>query len=241
MCESVEREGRQSETVVSGNAQAGLMGALAKFANIGVAANGQLNNREYRGVLQEQLASALKETQNCRLEVLRILSNSMLPSANENRSVGPVLAQFEADVTSNCRKLQAWPTGNVQGEDVVAELGKLLQYAEYQNLGQSARNYATLAMLNRCMGAGYLISKGEPMDKIRTALIYLPRSLAFDPQQALLRDNIASLDSFIKNRGGNITVFLTTILQVLRGSNDPDIPALVQTLEGVAKSTLQKQ
>jgi hypothetical protein len=77
------------------------------------------------------------------------------------------------------------------------------------------------------------LNSGNIAAQIPAALPYLSRSLEFDPSQALLKQNVETLETINRNQGGDIKVLITTLLQVLRGGNDPDIPALTEKIAGV--------
>jgi len=71
--------------------------------------------------------------------------------------------------------------------------------------------------------------------KLRLALPRLRKSLELWPDQARFAENVGYLESFLKNSGGNIQEYLTTVLQILRGPGDPQIPKLVEQISAAAK------
>jgi hypothetical protein len=139
------------------------------------------------------------------------------------------LRRIEADIADGCRNLQFWPRLPPAQLD---EAGEALQ-----KLSGEANLIATtkdLATLNRCLAGYELIMGGGPPDSLRKALPYLDRSLAFDPDQLLLRQNRTFLDQMLKTKTADFRQWMTTILQVLRGADDPEIPDVVQLLQDAA-------
>jgi len=239
LCDKIMMSGFSSDTAISGVAQAELAGVLKRFADAGVKGNAELRNNEYQGLVREQLASALKDSRDCKRDVFKVLVDRLLPKGSTSNNVGAV-ERIQAEVSDGCRRLQFWPrAGPTPPEDVRRNLERIAQTASNQELGVGIPS-RTLASLNRCLGAAYLISGKGPPDNIREALPYLDRSLAFDPEQLLLRQNIVYLDQMLKTGQGDITVYLTTIFQVLRGSNDPEISDLVSQMREEAMKSLPR-
>jgi len=137
------------------------------------------------------------------------------------------------DVKYDCLKLALWPEG-VDGPSIVKDLSGPIKTVE-DNPRFSHSRSVVLGDLYRCVGGAYLIS-GEMKTQIPAALPYLTRSLEFNPSQTLLGQDIATLGTVIRNQRGDVKVFITAMLQVLRGRNDPDIPALTEKLAGVMQS-----
>jgi Trypsin-like peptidase domain len=124
-------------------------------------------------------------------------------------------------------KLGSWPAGAVDGADVVPALRTILQKVE-TSPGYRQRNVPVWATLYRMIGGAYLLhSKLDMGEKVRAALPYLRQSHALWPEQAALAENIGRLESMLRDSSGDVREFLTTVLQILRGPGDPDIPSLV--------------
>lgn len=88
-CASVAQEGSSQNVELSGEAKAKLGGVFGKLADLGFDGGGSYKSKAYKGVLQNQLAAAIKNSSDCRLEVLRLLRTTLLapPRARSERSV----------------------------------------------------------------------------------------------------------------------------------------------------------
>jgi hypothetical protein len=80
VCYTVEQKGRKSEAQLKGEVEAKARGFIAKLADLGVTASGNIVSQEHEGVSQEALAAALKESTNCRERVFNKIMDKMLPS-----------------------------------------------------------------------------------------------------------------------------------------------------------------
>jgi hypothetical protein len=81
ICYTVQFQDQASESGLSGEVQAKLTGAIAKVADLGVKGSGELKKQEYAGVLQQELASTIKHSADCRKEVFDKLVEKMLPGS----------------------------------------------------------------------------------------------------------------------------------------------------------------
>lgn len=89
ICTGVPTEGNGREVDLSGSAQAKLAGVLSKVANLGVDGAAKYQSTQYRGVLQQQLADAIKNSNDCRLTVFSTLVAKLLPSTTQPPNPGP--------------------------------------------------------------------------------------------------------------------------------------------------------
>ena len=148
------------------------------------------------------------------------------------------LAAFESeiaeDVKYNCLVLHIWPEGAINGADIAKRLAAPLAKVERNPLFRHSRS-AQIGSLYRCMGGATLIS-GEISTQIPLALPYLERSLEFDPSQFLLRRNVATLQTAYRNGRSDFDILTTATLQVVRGGDDPDIPALEKKISSIMHS-----
>jgi hypothetical protein len=78
ICYTVKQEGQQSDKELSGKVQAQLDGVIAKVVGLNIDGSGKLKTEQYQGVLQEQLASTLKQSADCRKGVFDKLVDLML-------------------------------------------------------------------------------------------------------------------------------------------------------------------
>jgi hypothetical protein len=84
LCESISQSGRSSGLELSGDARAKLNGAVSRLADLGIEGAAKYQASEYVGVLQQELAGAIKNTVDCRLEVFRRLESKLVaPSFQE--------------------------------------------------------------------------------------------------------------------------------------------------------------
>jgi hypothetical protein len=209
----------QSELVAPGNSGGGLFN----------------QNRELVGIVRKadppygeaiSIVAALQWLQRFNYPILL----SRPGSAN---SLAAFESQIAEDVKYNCLALSTWP-GNVKGADVVKRLSAPLAKVEGDPLFRHSRS-AQIGSLYRCMGGATLIN-GEIDTQIPLALPYLERSLEFNPSQYLLRRNVATLQTAYRNGKGDLDLISTAVLQVVRGGDDPDIPALEKKISDIMHS-----
>ena len=78
-CVQVPLSQSSSGYQLSGDASARISGLAKHLADLGIGAAAKYSQGESKGVLQQHLATAIKSSNDCRLEVLRTLKGSMLP------------------------------------------------------------------------------------------------------------------------------------------------------------------
>jgi hypothetical protein len=86
ICYTVEQQGQRTDTQLTGETKAKLNGAISRIIDLGVEGSAQLKNNEYRGVLQEELSSTLKNSADCRKDVFDKLIQKMLPNLENRKS-----------------------------------------------------------------------------------------------------------------------------------------------------------
>ena len=231
---AIEHSGQKTKTNYDIAANAGLNGVLAKLFELGFKANADLNKEEYHGVVQEQLASALKDSQDCKRDVFKILVDRILPPREAPRNNAGTVQRVDADVSEICTRLKSWPENSSEISDLKSRIVRLSEQVNQQILATNIPPYI-MAKLNRCIGAVDLISDPGVPGSIRNALPYFDRSLAFEPDQKLLRKNVEVLDAFLKTGSVDGVALVTTMLQILRGGDDPDIPKLAKQYFEVIK------
>ena len=171
------------------------------------------------------------------------------PVASSVRRIPDYKAELEArqldkdiatDVSFYSAKLGGWPETSFAGEDVIAPLEAVLEKIESHPEYREAHR-AIWATVYRMMGGAYLLhSKLEMGDKLRSALPCLRQSQEVWGEQQRLGENVAFLETFLRNGGGDIREYLTTVLQILRGPGDARIPVLVEQLAGATSSPERK-
>jgi hypothetical protein len=154
------------------------------------------------------------------------------------------LAQFEnsirEDVAYNCAALSSWPKDDSKPEARQAALLGVLKRVESEPRFRSVKSNV-IADLYRCLGGTYFLMEGEIWEKVPNALPYLRHSLESNPEQPLLKKNVAYFETFLQQREGNIREYTTNCLQVLRGpGDDSNIASLVdQMMEQVVSPEFQ--
>jgi len=61
LCVNVKQSGQESSAKLSGDVKAELSGLAKRLADAGVSGAGQIQSKEYEGVVQGQLADTLKD------------------------------------------------------------------------------------------------------------------------------------------------------------------------------------
>jgi hypothetical protein len=231
---AIDPAGQKTKTSYNIAASTGLDGVLAKLVGLGVKANADLSKEEYHGVVQEQLASALKDSQDCKRDVFKILVDRILLPREPPRNNAGTVQRIDADVSEICSRLKYWPENTSEISDLKTRIVKLSEQISQQIIDTNIPPYI-MAKLNRCIGAVNLISDPGLPGSIRNSLPYFDRSLAFEPDQKLLRKNVEALDEFLKTGSVDGVTLVTTMLQILRGGDDPDIPKLAKQYFEVIK------
>jgi hypothetical protein len=90
ICYTVDQRGRKSDAQLTGEVQAQVNGIISKLFDLSGKASGNIGSQEYRGVSQEALATALKESANCRERVLNKLLDRIRPLSSASPSPAPL-------------------------------------------------------------------------------------------------------------------------------------------------------
>jgi hypothetical protein len=152
------------------------------------------------------------------------------------------LAEFEnsirEDVLYNCTALSNWPGPDSKPEVRQTGLLTVLKRVESDPRYRNMRS-PVIADLYRCLGGSQLIVEGEVWEKVPKALPYLHRSIKANPDQPLLKQNIAYFEAFMQVHEGNARDVITNSLQILRG-DDSNIKTLTdQMMENIASPEFQ--
>jgi hypothetical protein len=135
-------------------------------------------------------------------------------------------------------KLSTWPwaQSSVGGEEIIEPLRALLKNVEGRDEFR-VKNKNVWATLYRMLGGAYLIhTKLDMGDKLATAIPFLKQSKEIWPEQRGLAETIAFFETVLVKQTVQITDYLTNVLQVLRGYDDPAIAGLVESLAAGAQS-----
>jgi hypothetical protein len=71
-------EGHATDLELSGDVKAQLQGLVARVADLGVTGAGKYKSNDFKNVLHEQLADALKDSATCKLKVFEVLQDKMV-------------------------------------------------------------------------------------------------------------------------------------------------------------------
>jgi len=157
-------------------------------------------------------------------------------------SLAELESQIRDVVVYGCRALAAFRgNSDIDGDKLIPPMSAALEKVE----GSPEFSHApslTIGALYRCLGGAYLIdSKLELSDKVRTALPYFRRSLDHQPQQPLFRQNVANLEMFEREYGGNgiylrdhLSNYFVNLFQILEGEDSPEITAYANTMAATA-------
>lgn len=77
ICKNIPLEGTGSDLELSGNAKAELSGLINKIADLGIEGAAKYNSSKYQGLLQKDLATVLKNSMDCKLEVFKSLKDGL--------------------------------------------------------------------------------------------------------------------------------------------------------------------
>jgi hypothetical protein len=78
VCYHIDQQGSRSSAEISGEAGAAINAAIAKLADLHIKGVGKYETEESKGVLQKDLATVIKSSIDCRLDVFNTLANKML-------------------------------------------------------------------------------------------------------------------------------------------------------------------
>jgi len=79
ICIAVPTSGSDSSLDLSGKAKEQLQGGMSKVLGLGIAGTAKYHSAEYAGVLQRELATAIKNSNDCKIAVLNTLMDRLLP------------------------------------------------------------------------------------------------------------------------------------------------------------------
>ncbi len=80
ICSSVPVEGRSSGLELSGSAKAELSKVIKNIVDVGISGAAKYQNAEWTGVLQQDLAGAMKDERTCKLQVFNALKDRFIPA-----------------------------------------------------------------------------------------------------------------------------------------------------------------
>jgi hypothetical protein len=81
ICKSAPIEGQSSDVQLTGGAKAELSGLLKKVADLHLEGAAKYNSGQYTGVLQKDLATTIKDAQDCKLAIWKDLQDKLVFAA----------------------------------------------------------------------------------------------------------------------------------------------------------------
>jgi hypothetical protein len=113
ICQSAPLEATNQGIILSGDAAAKLGGLVGRIANLGIAGAGQYQASQSMGVLQKDLIEAIKNSNECKSEVLKTLAKDLIsghnaPSTN-NPGAAPPLAPPVREPPREPSTAALWP------------------------------------------------------------------------------------------------------------------------------------
>ena len=78
MCTNIQLRGKGNNLELTGEAKAELKGIIAKITDLGFSGALKYQNKEYSGLLQKDLVSALENSTNCKLQIWNDLKDRLL-------------------------------------------------------------------------------------------------------------------------------------------------------------------
>jgi hypothetical protein len=95
LCRDIPLEGQGSNIDLSGKAKADLNGVISRIANLGIEGAAKYQTQDYKGLLQMDLARALKDSTDCRMQVWKDLKDKLVvPASKTSSGIDPTTARF---------------------------------------------------------------------------------------------------------------------------------------------------
>ncbi len=91
LCKDIPLEGQGKNIELTGSAKAELNGIIKTLANLGIEGAAKYQDTGYKGVLQKDLAIALKNSADCRLQIWNDLKDKFIPSTPPPKKTSPTL------------------------------------------------------------------------------------------------------------------------------------------------------
>jgi len=135
LCGNVAQSGNKSSTEVKGDVKAELSGLAKRLANLGVSGSGTIDESQYEGVVQEQLAETLKDVRQCKITIFETLQKKLLAEPPQQHArdpnalyqYGELVAEVQGAVISQANGTVTFQTVHTSGKaDSTHEV-------EYQN------------------------------------------------------------------------------------------------------------
>jgi hypothetical protein len=143
ICNTIPLEGGNRTVELTGDAKAKLSGTLSKIADLGIEGAAKYKNEQFKGVLQTELATAIKSNADCKIQVLKMLSDKLLGGkVSDVPTLGPAgcdkfssRARIQSEwhssptFTVEVMFLDAWPGCQITTVD-----HRLLNYSQFSDL-----------------------------------------------------------------------------------------------------------
>lgn len=110
-CQAVPIEQTSSGSELNAQGKAQLRGLASKIADLGVTGSAQASANQSTGVLQKDLAAAINDHNNCKINVLKILSPAFLGNTSTNTTLG----QGKETATESANQTPPSPVVEISG------------------------------------------------------------------------------------------------------------------------------
>ena len=111
LCYKVPLSGKSQNVELSGTAKAELNSLLKKIADLGIEGAAKYQTSEYENVLQKDMATLLRDSSECKLEVFKDLKDKLLTSAKTTPIKSPYRGEETANLVVNGNFKEHWSQG----------------------------------------------------------------------------------------------------------------------------------
>lgn len=88
VCKDIPLEGKGESIELTGSAKIKLNELLEKLATTNIEGSGKFSKENYKNVKQQDLLNALKQSTDCKLEIIKLFKNDILPAKSSKRTSG---------------------------------------------------------------------------------------------------------------------------------------------------------
>lgn len=173
ICTKVPLEGSGVEITLSGEAKAELNNLLRQIANLGIQGSGEYKNETYQGVLRDELATAIRNSDDCRLSVFEQLNDRLL-APNTQRQSCKISQFFEVCLIDHSKKGNVVSVSlsvkNRTDEDIMASMFReyaVLVSPTGERLSKSSNRFSIRVNANQTEYLSYDFPFSEPTDENR--------------------------------------------------------------------------
>lgn len=116
-CKNPPLEGTSEKLELSAEGKVGLSNIIKKMVDLGYKGAAEYQTSEWQGPLQKDIAQLLKDQSNCRMEVLTVLQEKLIPdtnSMNSNDLINKATEKFGSQIRDSLTEVQAGWTNCIQ-------------------------------------------------------------------------------------------------------------------------------